>query len=358
MALVNKSPGFTLGMFLADLGVISTIGSSYAGIYKVLMDIEHIHPAFEMIVNLINLPTDVPQRKLVNREKRTKSNILREDMRKAHRKGFPADNMPIVLKSLQYDYDFDTDSKAHAFDMKGTMNFYQGEFIALVGHQGEGKSTLLKMLGGVILPAPGALFVPSHLRILHVATEPIFFQGSLLDNLVFGCSAGDPDGSIERVIKICMCIGVPEDLLNLLKRGHDGPVHTWAQMISDSNKCLLGIARALIANPEFMCIHKPLKGLNEGTSLKVETALLDFCVEKGLAQDESTRHLRRPRTCIITAANVESVPSAHHIYFVSKRAGIRHVPRQLNPDSVAMKLENDISGSSQPDQIKFKIIQC
>merc|ERR1719199_16452 len=163
----------------------------------------------------------------------------------------------------------DGQARHPAFEMKGCVEFHQGTFTALVGPEGEGKSTLLKMLGGVILPAPGALFVPSHLRVLHVATENLFFKASLYDNLTFGCLPGDSDGKLERVLKICERLNIPQDVLDLVSQGASGPALVWAELISHSHKCLLGLARAVITNPEVLCIHKPTIAYNESTSKRV-----------------------------------------------------------------------------------------
>merc|ERR1719199_1422911 len=174
----------------------------------------------------------------------------------------------------------DGQARHPAFEMKGCVEFHQGTFTALVGPEGEGKSTLLKMLGGVILPAPGALFVPSHLRVLHVATENLFFKASLYDNLTFGCASGDSDAAIERVCTICQRLGMPEDLMTLVKQGPKGEQLTWAEVVSQSHRALLGLARAVIANPELMCIHKPIMAYNEETSAMVLDMLKEFCTNK------------------------------------------------------------------------------
>merc|ERR1719162_1629739 len=136
------------------------------------------------------------------------------------------------------------------------------------------------------------MFVPSHLRVLHVASEPLFYAGSLFDNLTFGCQSGDPDASAERVLEICNELGFPKHLVDTVALGPSGPGQNWGEVVSDSNKGLLTMARALIANPEFLCIHKPLKGLNKSTELLVVAALKNFCDRKGLVQDAETRHMR------------------------------------------------------------------
>ena len=48
------------------------------------------------------------------------------------------------------------------------MSVPQGKLVALVGPHGSGKKTLLSLMGHMIFPNDGSIFIPSHLRILHV----------------------------------------------------------------------------------------------------------------------------------------------------------------------------------------------
>merc|ERR1719401_234736 len=99
----------------------------------------------------------------------------------------------------------------------------QGTLVALVGPKGQGKSTLLRLIGSVILPECGdGFFTPSHLRVLHVSDEPVFFLGTLYDNLTFGVSHGDTDRSMERVLKICDRLKISQELLDTIRNEVEG----------------------------------------------------------------------------------------------------------------------------------------
>merc|ERR1711974_317029 len=110
------------------------------------------------------------------------------------------------------------------FDRPGEVVFHQGEFIALVGPHGGGKTTLLQLLGSMLHSAREGnaavklcLFVPTHLRLLHISMEPLFFTGTLLDNLRFGLEKDHPHASMERIITICHRLGVSESTLSYLE---------------------------------------------------------------------------------------------------------------------------------------------
>lgn len=332
LQVIHEPDTLSLGLFLANLRILKSIGQSSGVIYKILMNIEATSPALYKMVKLVNLPTDMHKRKAVNREQRAKTAALREEARQTTLPGWPVDKLPIEMNNLKFEYD---STKGPVISIPGRMRFWQGELTALVGPAGEGKSTLLYMLGGVVMPEPGQLFMPSHLRVIHVPMEIFFFKATLFENLTFACCGTHDDvnivdasdGRMDRVLTICKRLGFPEDILQLIETGRDGPVMQWSEMLAHSHKALLQFARAVITNPEFMCVHKPIMTYTEGIAGAVLAMLREFCEHKGVEQDEASRHTRRPRTCVITASKVRAVDSADHIWLVSRSKGIRHVPR-------------------------------
>jgi ABC-type multidrug transport system fused ATPase/permease subunit len=314
-------------MFLANLSIIGTIGGSTGSIYKVLMDIQSISPALFVITDFLNLPTDLPQRKMMNRVNRGKTKEKRAAL-KGIEKAWPIDNLPVAIENVTYDYRVNLTDDQHAFNHTGIVEFHQGELIALVGPGGEGKSTLLKMIGQVVLSEPGQVYVPSSLRLLHVSTESLFFKGNLYDNMKLGINRGSPDeaGLAERIYQMCVDLGLPKHLLDFVKEAEKGQIHTWGEVLANSEKCLCGIARAIVANPELLCIHKPLMAQPDETAQKVMAMLRGFVDNKGILLDPNSRHLRRPRTCILTAAKAASAAAADSVYRVTLK-GVEKLDR-------------------------------
>eukprot|EP00747_Dinoflagellata_sp_TGD_P063307 gnl/TRDRNA2_/TRDRNA2_153391_c1_seq3.p1 gnl/TRDRNA2_/TRDRNA2_153391_c1~~gnl/TRDRNA2_/TRDRNA2_153391_c1_seq3.p1 ORF type:complete len:230 (-),score=37.03 gnl/TRDRNA2_/TRDRNA2_153391_c1_seq3:68-718(-) len=207
------------------------------------------------------------------------------------------------------------------------MVIEQGELAALVGKPECGKSTLLKMLGGVILPKPGGFFIPAHLRVLHISTDNFFFPGSLFDNLTFGVATGDPDGHIGRVEVICKKLGFTPKVLAYVQEGPDGKQISWDEILSTTQKALCMLARALIANPELLVAHKPTLCFDETRTRKVLRVLKEFVRSKGVAQDTSTRHHRRPRTCVFTTSKLLGVELADKAFQVDDESGMCEIDK-------------------------------
>jgi len=326
LTTVESPDTLSLGMFLANVSIIRKIGSAAGSIYAVLLDIQGTFPALENIVNLINRPTDLPQRIALSRDRRKTTTNMRSDIRTTLNIGAPIDLLPIRAENVEFGFQTDAVGQ-RAFNSSGVLEILQGQMVSLVGPRGEGKSTMLKILGGVILPKPGGLFVPSHLRVLHVSNEPFFFAASLLENLTFGVTQGDDDGKVERVAAICDRLSLPEKIIRFVKQGWDGEKLQWVEVLSYTQKCLLCLARALVANPEVMCIHKPTMAYDEQTSERVMRILKEFCTHKGLEQDPTTQRRRRPRTCVMTSSKQLGLELADRVYMVCHKDGIKHVSK-------------------------------
>merc|ERR1711972_842290 len=151
-------------------------------------------------------------------------------------------------------------------------------------------------------------FCPTHLRILHVATEPMFLRGSLFENLTYGTSPGHPDRRLERVKEVCRRLTISDRLISAIDPDCKHEL-TWSSALSSSEKALLCIARALIANPEVLCIHKPTLHVNAQTASTIVNLLREFVDERGIAQKGQIDR-RRPRTCILTSTRALSMDAA------------------------------------------------
>jgi len=316
-----------LGIFLTTLRVFQSVGDCWGTIYTVILDMQIAIPMLERIVTFMNLPTDIGHRLKLNRARRSKTASLHEHARKSMtEEGIQLDGLPIKVEDINLSYE--TSGRTMELHQSGVMEIAQGEFVALVGPRGEGKTTLLKFLGGVILPKisdGGEIFVPSHLRLLHVSMEPMFFWGTLLENLTFGVPPGDEDSSKKRVISVCQRLRLPEEITNLV----DSQDRTsWFQTLSQTQRALLTIARALIANYEVLIMHKPVLVFDEITSRMVLEVFREFVREKGISQDPDTWHLRRPRTCVVTASKMMGAQLADKVFRVSAAGGIERVPTQ------------------------------
>eukprot|EP00930_Biecheleria_cincta_P042802 TRINITY_DN29452_c0_g1_i1.p1 TRINITY_DN29452_c0_g1~~TRINITY_DN29452_c0_g1_i1.p1 ORF type:complete len:510 (-),score=73.91 TRINITY_DN29452_c0_g1_i1:31-1560(-) len=297
-----------IGEFLNSLAVFNALGTMWGRVYTILLAIQSTFNALETIVEHMNLPTETSQKmSWFNRNqllcKRSKERLVARGVTED-----PADAICIEFRGLSF-----------AYKGVGTLScplqttsfmLPQGGFYSFVGPPSEGKGTILKLLGEVLIPClpeirasrtaidgAGDFVVPSHLRALHVGKDPMFMEGTLLLNLTIGCTESVPK---ERILSICRKLQVAEQVLQAVA---DGSLeYQWNQVLSSTEAALLHIARALIAGPELLYIHKPTLYLNPEMTDMVTGVLREFVDHRGIDENPAEFYLRRPRTCIVSAS--------------------------------------------------------
>jgi len=329
----------SMGMFITNVNIFTAVGQACGNIYTVVLDIQKVFPELERIVRFINLDIDVNERMKLGRHRRrhTKTwfEVLQGQDRVSHDETPLVDRMPIMLEDVMTE----AMSGIHALHLKNiqpfNVQFHQGRLIALLGPHGEGKSTFMRTIGGFSMPrlrAGSIFFIPAHLRVLHIPAEPMFFKGTLYGNLIFGCSHGDPDADRGRVRRICERLTLPAHIVSLIELSDadaaSEDVH-WHHNLSQTQRYLLCIGRALVANPEILVIHKPTGLLNEDATVATLKLLREFVDKRGIEQEEGRMHMRRPRTCIFTTSTGDrrEVDIADDIFRVTSRRGVEAVSR-------------------------------
>jgi len=320
--------GASLGMYLTDLAIIAKIGQQWGAIYSVAVAMQTTFPALLRITRLLNMPVDIGQRKALSEFLRGKTMTLRANIRNQKMPGIPLDLLPIQFEDLDFSYGPSEARLQH----KGLIELQQGQLVSLVGRRGEGKSTLLTIAGGMILPtidpnvqrSSCGIFVPSHLCVLHMSMEPVFFHGSMTRNLIIGVRGGEADSNLQRVRTICSRLGLPNKILDLIGTETN---KAWGEVLSQTQRCLLTLARGLIANFEVLCIHKPTLAYDEDTSLKVLVLLKEFTTHKGVEQDPASFDLRRPRTCLVSSSKALGVEVCDCVLHVSS-TGFRIIDKE------------------------------
>ncbi|CAE7510315.1 Slc8a1, partial [Symbiodinium sp. KB8] len=143
-----------------------------------------------------------------------------------------------------------------------------------------------------------------------VHEAPSFIPGSLKRNLLFGISGGDDEqmlGDITRVVGICERLRMAQSLISRLHQdwmsGADEDDDEWLSALTSTDKMTIHLARAFIANPHVLVMHKPLmrfyqEELRKATMVTIE----EFVKYRGLglnnAPDEITK--RRTRTVVLS----------------------------------------------------------
>lgn len=326
-------------------------------IYVSALTIEECFPALMHVVRFMNMPVDDRKRLLMSRRRLALGKVAWERARQEKARddaaavavGIPscgdgrsavaagsgrtgtgsgratraADRIQISLDNVEFEFATIGDPFHHI--VCSHLDIAQGSLTVVAGRKGLGKSTFLKVIGGVLLPEKGEVFVPPHLRVLHVSQEASFLNAPLLENLNLGVEPGHPDGAQERVLAICSRLQLPAKVLGLA----DASVvaGNWAERLSLTQRVRLSLARALVANPEVLVVHKPTLPFDEKHSLSTILLLREFVDRRGILQDEAQRHLRHPRTCVITLSRTQGIQHADRVFLVEDGGSMREIQK-------------------------------
>lgn len=154
--------------------------------------------------------------------------------------------------------------------------------VALVGRSGSGKSTLVKLLFRYFDPTQGQILVDGkdirdlgvtdyRQRLALVHQEVDVFNGTLLENLTYG----NPEASFEEVQNACHIARVDE-FLPMLPKGYYTLVGERGIRLSGGQRQRLGIARALIRDPDILVFDEATSSLDYESEKAIQLAMQDI----------------------------------------------------------------------------------
>jgi ATP-binding cassette subfamily B protein len=190
-----------------------------------------------------------------------------------------------------------------------TLDIPPGRMVAFVGRSGCGKTTLVKLIAGLLEPSEGTiLFDNTDLRRLNcrdvrrhigmVLQENHIFNESIARNIAFG----DADPDLDRVLAAAQTAAA-HDFIMRLPLGYETRIGESGLALSGGQKQRIAIARALYNNP-------PILIFDEATSA------LDTESERAI-QDNIGR-LTKGRTTIVIAHRLSTIREADSIVVLEK----------------------------------------
>ena len=187
--------------------------------------------------------------------------------------------MEYVLRT----YELTKQYKRHAAVNKATMSIRRGDIYGFVGENGSGKTTIIRLITGLIHPNAGRfeLFgiphtspdIASARRKIGavVETPSIYTNMSAYDNLYMQCTLlGIKDTS--KIRETLKAVG--------LEALHDDKKQ--AGNFSLGMRQRLGIAMALLGEPEFLILDEPMNGLDPAGIVEIRELILRLNRERGI----------------------------------------------------------------------------
>ncbi|CAG4987064.1 unnamed protein product [Parnassius apollo] len=245
----------------------------------------------------------------------------------------------------------------------------RGQSVALVGHSGCGKSTIIQLISRYYDIVDGGVYIDDNdvrdlsvrwlrAQIGLVGQEPVLFNTTVRENIRYG-RADATDAEIEAVAKQANA----HRFIMKLPAGYDTLVGERGASLSGGQKQRIAIARALIRNPSILLLDEATSALDTASEFKVQAAL---------------DRAQEGRTTIVVAHRLSTIRNVDLIYVFKNGTIIEYgnyeelmkikghyydmVSIQTSPENDAMdssrvlvRKEPEVVEEDEDDEIKTKV---
>lgn len=194
--------------------------------------------------------------------------------------------MPIIVQNVSYTY-----GKGSPFEKKALENISftidDGDFVALIGHTGSGKSTLIQLFNGLLKPDSGRVIVDgvdlcadktdiqkvrSTVGIVFQYPEYQLFEETVYKDIAYGpANLGKTSEEIALIIdEVLPLVGLDADVL------HKSPFE-----LSGGQKRRVAIAGVLAMQPKVLVLDEPTAGLDPAGRNEILSCIKNLHDKKG-----------------------------------------------------------------------------
>ncbi len=187
-----------------------------------------------------------------------------------------------------------------------SLKIEKGSVTGIIGQSGEGKSTLLNLILGLLKPSSGEILVDQtninldiqnwHKKIGFISQDIYLFDDSIKTNICFGINENQVD---EEKFQKCLEMAQIKTFVNSLENKENTLIGNLGSKISGGQKQRIAIARALYLDPEILI-------LDEGTSS------LDVENENKIISD--LNKIKKEKTIIIVSHRKNTLISCDQIF--------------------------------------------
>ena len=211
--------------------------------------------------------------------------------------------MSITVENLTYTYSKGLPNETRALE-NVSFQLEPGEFAAVIGHTGSGKSTLVDLLPRYHDVQSGKILIDgldikdariADLRGLigNVNQEAILFNDTFFNNIAFGVE----NATMEQVVEAAK-IANAHDFIMDTEKGYDTNIGDRGGKLSGGQRQRISIARAILKNPPILILDEATSALDTESERLVQEAL---------------ERLMKTRTTIAIAHRLSTIRNADEI---------------------------------------------
>lgn len=184
-----------------------------------------------------------------------------------------------VKGHVQYDHVWFAYEEAKPVLQDIVVDARPGQIVALVGHTGSGKTTMINLLPRFYDPNAGRILIDGRdLRDLTIESlrdniavvlqETFLFSGTIRENIAYGRL----DATAEE-IETAAREAYAHDFITKLPGGYDAPVGEGGAMLSRGQRQRISLARAILRNPRILILDEATSDVDTETEVFIQRAL-------------------------------------------------------------------------------------
>jgi ATP-binding cassette subfamily B protein len=183
----------------------------------------------------------------------------------------------IVLRDIRFAYDLESGNVLDGV----TLTVRRGQRVGIIGETGSGKSTLIDIVMGLLVPSGGQMSIDGvlidgvnrqswQLNLSHVPQSIFLIDASVAENIAL-TTAGDPI-DFDRVRK-CAAMANIADTIERMPSGYQSRVGERGVMLSGGQRQRIGIARALYKQADVIVLDEATSALDGATEQEVMNSI-------------------------------------------------------------------------------------
>ncbi|MFG3433268.1 ABC transporter ATP-binding protein [Lysinibacillus fusiformis] len=299
--LVNTLRMIMFTVFIVYFGTQSYTATEVISAGTLYAFVDYLTKLFNPITNIVNQFSQL-ERSLIAGKRVFE--VLDTDGEPVSEKSLPRYKGNVLFDDVSFAY------KDNEYVLKNlSFEAHQGETIALVGHTGSGKSSIMNLLFRFYDPSKGKITIDGvditsvprqtmreHMGI--VLQDPYLFTGTIASNV----SLNNPKISPEKIKDSLNAVGGERVLANL-PNGYDEPVIEKGSTLSSGQRQLISFARALAFDPAILILDEATSNIDTETEEIIQHAM-DV--------------LKKGRTTFIIAHRLSTIKNADRILVLDR----------------------------------------
>ncbi|HCW36319.1 MAG TPA: ABC transporter ATP-binding protein [Staphylococcus sp.] len=281
---LNSSVAISVGTLYILVNYITRLFDPLFGVLNVLGQLEQARVSCVRVFEMMNVSVEKMPEHQIQLPEKIEGTVHFNDVSFAYNEG------EYVLENINLEVD-------------------KGQTIALVGHTGSGKSSIMNLLFRFYDPTDGTIEIDGiptiktdkrdmrkHMGI--VLQDPYLYTGTILSNITLD----DPKVTREKAVESLNAVG-GDRVLGHFKKGIDEPVIERGRTLSSGQRQIISFARALAFDPEILILDEATSSIDSETEEVIQKAMT--VLSKG-------------RTSFIIAHRLSTIKNADQIIVLDK----------------------------------------